>query len=48
MSAKMGDISTNEVLREKLIQKGLKQVQKYHWEECAKKTLEVYKKALKK
>jgi len=32
----------NENLRKDLIQKGYKQVKKYSWEECARKTLEIY------
>ncbi len=35
----------NQKLRENLILKGYKQVKKYSWESCAKKTLEIYKKA---
>ena len=46
IAAKMEDISKDEALRKKLISKGLEQVKKYSWEECAKKTLEAYQKLL--
>jgi len=38
---------TDAKLRESLVAKGLKQAQKYSWEETAKKTLEGYEKAIK-
>jgi len=33
----------NKSLREKLIQKGLKQAKKFSWKKCAQKTLKVLK-----
>ena len=46
MAAKMKEASTDEALRSKLAENGLKQVQKYHWSDTAKETLEVYKEVL--
>ncbi|MFA7253007.1 MAG: glycosyltransferase family 1 protein [Patescibacteria group bacterium] len=39
----MEKVAANPRLQAELREKGLKQVQKYHWEDTAKKTLEVYK-----
>jgi len=39
---------TNSRLRERLVSRGLKQVQKYDWQDTAFKTLQGYEKALKK
>lgn len=36
----------DEGLRKSLIEKGLRQVKKYNWEDCAKQTLQVYQEAL--
>ncbi|MEI6498413.1 MAG: glycosyltransferase family 1 protein [bacterium] len=47
ISGAITKVVSDEKLREELIQKGLKQVQKYDWNITAKKTLEVYKKCLK-
>lgn len=38
------ELLENKSLREELIKKGYNQVDKYTWEECASKTLEIYKK----
>ncbi len=43
MAEKMAKVTTDVKLRKELIKKGLEQVQKYHWEETAEKTLRVYK-----
>ena len=42
----MERIITDEVLRKKMILKGLEQVRKYSWADTAKKTLEVYMEVL--
>ncbi len=42
----MGKIASDEKLRENLSKKGLEQVKKYNWEDCAEKTLKVYKELL--
>ena len=47
MADAMGKVVTSEDLRKELIEKGLKQAEKYSWEATAKKTLEVYHEALK-
>lgn len=41
IAEKMGTLLSNPVLREDLIQKGLKQVKKFSWEKTAKQTLSV-------
>lgn len=46
IAEKIKIITTDNELRKELIAKGLEQVRKYNWEECAEKTLEVYKKLL--
>ena len=38
---------TNTTDRKKIIQKGKLNSQKYTWEKCANKTLEVYKEVIK-
>lgn len=43
---KIEKITTDIELRKKMIKKGLEQVKGYHWEECAQKTLAVYKSLL--
>jgi glycosyltransferase involved in cell wall biosynthesis len=47
MKEKIELVIKNENLRYDLIKRGLKQVKKYSWRDCAEKTLEVYKKVLK-
>lgn len=42
MAAKIKDVLTDKKLRENLIKKGYKQVEKYSWERMARQTLEVY------
>jgi len=42
----MEKISKDEKLREELSKKGLEQVKKYNWEDCAEKTLAIYREAL--
>jgi glycosyltransferase involved in cell wall biosynthesis len=46
IAKKMKTIVSDKELRKKLIKNGLEQVQKYHWNDAAEKTLEVYKKML--
>lgn len=46
IAEKMKTITTDTELRKDLIKKGLEQVKKYNWEECAEKTLKVYKEML--
>jgi len=43
---KTNDVLTNSDLRNELIKKGKTQAAKYSWQQMAKQTLEVYKKAL--
>lgn len=43
----MHKISTNALLHEEYIRKGLNQASKFSWEKTAQQTIEVYKKALK-
>lgn len=47
IAKKMETIISDKELRKDLIKKGLEQVKKYNWDECAKETLEVYKELLK-
>jgi len=42
IAEKIGKVLTNEKLRQDLIKKGKKQVQKYSWRKMAKETLEIY------
>lgn len=42
----MSSVTSDQKLREELSKKGLEQVKKYTWQECAYKTLEVYEEAL--
>jgi glycosyltransferase involved in cell wall biosynthesis len=46
MAAKMQQVFNEESLRRELIAKGLKQIHKYNWRECAQATLQVIKKVL--
>ena len=43
----MENFITNTTDRKKIIQKGKLNSQKYTWEKCANKTLEVYKEVIK-
>lgn len=47
MAQKILDVVTNEKLRQELVKRGRKQIKKFSWENMAKETLAVYKKALK-
>lgn len=47
MKIKIEQVVKDENLRQDLIKRGLEQVKKYSWQDCAKKTLEVYKNTLK-
>lgn len=42
MAEKIKSILENSELRNQLIERGFKQVQKYSWRKCAEKTLEIY------
>jgi len=46
LRAKMEEVLSNSKLREELIQKGLKRVEAFSWEKCAKETLAVFEEAL--
>jgi glycosyltransferase involved in cell wall biosynthesis len=46
MFLKIDKLYSDQELREVLIKKGHQQVKRYNWWECARQTLEVYKKAL--
>lgn len=46
MAEKMYQVITNQELKQNLVEKGFQQVEKYSWQKCAKKTLNVYKEAL--
>jgi len=46
MASKIALLLNNENLRKDLIQKGLENIEKYDWIECAKETLEVYNSVL--
>jgi glycosyltransferase involved in cell wall biosynthesis len=48
MARAIDEVLTDETLRKSLIEKGERQLQKYSWEDVAKKTLEVYRLALGK
>ena len=48
IAEKLNIIISDKDLRKNLIKKGLLQVKKYNWEECAKQTFEVYRKLLEK
>lgn len=41
----MGEVLSNEELRESMIKKGYEQVKKFSWEKCARETLEVLEEA---
>lgn len=45
LSCALEKVLTDKSLRQKLIEKGYKQVKKFSWEKCARETLEVYKSA---
>jgi glycosyltransferase involved in cell wall biosynthesis len=45
MAGAIEKVATDDQIRQELIQKGLKQVQKYNWDKTAKETFEVYKSA---
>jgi len=47
MQSQIERVIKNKDLRQDLIKKGYRQVKKYSWWECARKTLEVYSEALK-
>ncbi|MCA9343044.1 glycosyltransferase family 4 protein [Candidatus Saccharibacteria bacterium] len=47
MAQKISEVLDDKKLRQKLVEKGHKQVNKYSWENMAKQTLEIYEKALK-
>lgn len=47
MAKKIEAVLTDKKLREKLIENGKKQLEKYSWQRMAEQTLEVYQKALK-
>jgi len=44
---KLDAILENENLRKELIQKGYAQIKKYSWDDCVKKTLEIYRESIK-
>jgi len=46
MSAEIIDLINNPEKQNELIEQGLKQIKKYSWEECAQKTLSIYKNIL--
>ena len=46
IAKKMETIISDKELRKELIKKGLEQVKKYNWDECAEKTFKVYKELL--
>jgi len=46
MASKIALLLNNENLRKDLIKKGLENIEKYDWIECAKETLEVYNSVL--
>jgi len=46
IAKKMKTIISDKDIRKDLIKKGLEQVKKYNWDECAKDTLKVYKELL--
>jgi glycosyltransferase involved in cell wall biosynthesis len=46
--AQIERIIKDENLRQKLIKKGYKQVKKYNWQECARRTLGVYEEVIRK
>ena len=48
MKAKIELIISDENLRREMINRGYLQIKKYSWSECARQTLEVYNKILKK
>ncbi|MFH0923558.1 MAG: glycosyltransferase, partial [Candidatus Falkowbacteria bacterium] len=48
MQDKIEKIITDENLREDLIKMGYEQAKKYSWWECARRTLEVYNRILRK
>lgn len=47
IAAKINDVLMDEKLKNKLIQRGKKQVMKYDWKKTAKQTLAIYERALK-
>lgn len=48
IALKINTLLTNHKLADKLVKRGLKQVQKYSWQKTAQETLKLYQKALKK
>jgi len=42
MAAKIGEVLSDEALRQKLIRQGFEQVRKYSWQRMAEETLKVY------
>ncbi len=47
MAEKIETVLNNEMLRRKMIAKGLEKVKGYSWEKCAEETLQVYREVLK-
>ena len=45
MAQKIHELLSQEKLRQKLVEKGLKRVKIFSWQECAEKTLGIYEKA---
>lgn len=46
LAGAIDEVLSNQVLREKLIRKGIEQAKKFSWENTAKRTIEIYREAL--